>query len=372
MNHLSIVENKKKKNPSLDPLQQKFNQLQKQVEMLQKKHKDTEVILDKHMTFHLTHIQPLEMQMCDFWKEQIKTIYKHAGNRKVFSRQATRSIFSILSNLFYNLSSNSNTFGMDEELSTIFKEVEGISYDDVLSNATAEIQSMVEELFTSKGINVDLTGFNYKGTEEEILQRLLKLIEEQNSFSGEEEPKTKSKKELEKEQRVDQLENLQKKGLNSLYKQLAKAFHPDLEIDPVQKVEKEALMKKLTLAYEEHDLQTLLSLEMQWIKRSDTLKAQPSQDQLRHYNKILQEQVLTLQKDITSILMNPKYFSLHKYAQSSMERIGPSLAKELKTMQKTLSANEALTEGLQGYQAIEIIRNMIYKQERQMERDLSL
>ena len=372
MNHLSIVENKKKKNPSLDPLQQKFNQLQKQVEMLQKKHKETEIILDKHLVFHLTHIQPLEMQMCDFWRAQIKTIYKHAGNRKIFSRQAKRSIFDILSNLFLNIANKSNTFGMDEELSTIFKEVEGISYQDVIAESTAEIQDMIEDLFTSRGIHVDLTDFNYKGTEEEILQRLLKLIEEQNSFSGEEEPKVKSKKELEQEQREDQLENLQKKGLNSLYKQLAKAFHPDLETDPVQKVEKEALMKKLTLAYEENDLQTLLSLEMQWIKRSDTLKAQPSQDQLKHYNKILQEQVMTLQKDLSTILMNPKYFSLHKYSQSNIERIGPSLAKDLKTMQKTLSVNKTLAEGLQGHQAIEIIRNMIYKQERQMERDFYL
>lgn len=41
--------------------------------------------------------------------------------------------------------------------------------------------------------------------------------------------KPKTKKELIKEQKARELEILQNKGLNSIYKRLAKGLHPDLE-----------------------------------------------------------------------------------------------------------------------------------------------
>ena len=370
MNHLSIVENKNKKSPSLDPLQQKFKQLQKQLETVQKKYKDTEILMDSHLTFHVNHIQPLERQACDLLRAQIKNIYKHAENKKMFGKQARRSIFSILSNLFQDLNSKSDTLSLDEELSIIFKEVEGISYNDILSEHKEEIQSIVEELFTSKGINIDLTDFDYGGSQEEILERLFRTMQDQNSFSDEEKPK--SKKELEKEERAMQLENLQKKGINSLYKQLAKAFHPDLEIDPTQKAEKAVLMKQLTLAYEENDLQTLLLLEIQWLKKSNAEQIAPNPDQLNHYNKILQEQIEAVRKNTANIFMEPKYFTLQKYFRGALDQMETSMSKECKKMQKNISANKALAENLQGPQALGVLRNLIQKQERQTERDFYL
>ncbi|MES2199583.1 MAG: hypothetical protein V4489_05410 [Chlamydiota bacterium] len=372
MHHLSIVETKNKKKPPLNPLQRKFNQLQKQLETLQQKHKDNMMILDKHLSFHTTHIQPLETRICDLLKVKIKNIYKYADNRKIFSKLAKRSIFGILSDLFYNLHGKSNTFELDEELSTIFKQVEGSSYEDMMSEASGRVQEMVEELLSSEGLDVDLTGFDYKGSEEEILQRLFKVMAEQAGSSDEKEPKVKSKRELEKEQREDQLENLQKKGLNSLYKRLAKAFHPDLELDPKKKTEKESLMKQLTLAYEENDLHTLLSLEMQWMKKADELQIQPSSDQLNHYNKILQDQVSTLKKDIANVIFEPQYFSLRKYFQGNLAQMELFLTKDLKNLQKNIRSNETLVQELQGSKAIETIRNMVRKQEQKMERDFYL
>jgi hypothetical protein len=49
--------------------------------------------------------------------------------------------------------------------------------------------------------------------------------------------------------------------IKSLYRQLAKAFHPDVEPLEHLKVEKTSLMKKITAAYENQDLYGLLKLE---------------------------------------------------------------------------------------------------------------
>lgn len=371
MDHLPAIGPKKKQKPSSDPFHQKFNRLQKKLDTLQKKYNDTENVLDKHLSFHSSEIQPLERQMCNLWKDQIKSIYKHLDNKKAFNKQSRRSIFGLLSDLFYNLHNKPHAFEPDEELSSIFKEIAGISEEQIQSNRKNEIKNMVEDLFTSQGIDVDLSNFNYDGTEEEILQRLSKIMEEQSRFFNQD-PPPKSKKAMEQEQRKDQLENLQKKGLRSLYKQLAKAFHPDLEIDPILKAEKEIFMKQLSRAYEENDLQTLLSLEMQWLKKSDAIRFQPTQDELKHYNKILQEQVATLQMNIANIFAHPKYSPLHSYFEGNLEQLGSSLVKDLKKTQKNLRVNKEITEDLQGAQAIAIIQAMIRKQEKQWERNFYL
>jgi hypothetical protein len=52
-----------------------------------------------------------------------------------------------------------------------------------------------------------------------------------------------------------------KDEIKSLYRQLAKAFHPDIEPLEHLKIEKTSLMKKITAAYENQDLSGLLKLE---------------------------------------------------------------------------------------------------------------
>ncbi|MBS0627303.1 MAG: hypothetical protein JSS09_03725, partial [Verrucomicrobia bacterium] len=236
----------------------------------------------------------------------------------------------------------------------------------VVSDGFSDIREMIEEMCAEKGLDIDLTDFDLTGSQEEILNRLFEKIHEQKSFLEQDdgEPKIQSQKEQELELKRQQVENLQKKGMSSLYKQLAKAFHPDLEKDPELKIEKEILMKKLTAAYEENDLQTLLSLEIQWLSQSGTAKKELSPDQLKQYNKILSDQVMKLKHEIESISMNPKYFVLHDYNRGDLGLMGVFLSKDFKASQRKISANKKLTEQLQGPQAKQILQNMIRKQTR--------
>lgn len=364
MTNVAIIESEKKKKPPTNPLKKKFENLQKQIKSLEQKYKDDVALMDQHLTFYQQSLQPLHSELCTHLKDQIKIIYSHANDKKMFNKHEKRSVFNVLSNLFVEITTKSNSLGLEDDLSTIFKEVEGISYKEVMSNGFSDIKEMVEEMFAQKGVDIDLTDFDLTGSQEDILNRLFDKMHEQKSFFDQEdtEPEIKSQKELELELKEQQIDNLQKKGMNSLYKQLAKAFHPDLEKDPEQKIEKEILMKKLTSAYEENDLHTLLSLEIYWLSKSDTPKKDVDPDQLKQYNKILSDQVMKLKYEIESISSNPKYFVLHSYDRGSLEYLGLSLSKDFKASQKKLSTNKKLTEQLQSSQAKEIIRNMIRKQ----------
>jgi hypothetical protein len=70
----------------------------------------------------------------------------------------------------------------------------------------------------------------------------------------------------------------QQAELRSLYRELAKRFHPDLTTDPKQKPWREEMMAKVNLAYEANDLVALRALEQQVERPAQD--AEVSRDQL--------------------------------------------------------------------------------------------
>jgi len=88
-------------------------------------------------------------------------------------------------------------------------------------------------------------------------------------------------------------------------------------------------MKKLTVAYENQDLHTLLSLEITWMNRiaSNGSKShlQNAGEQLNIYNALLKDQVQSLQEELDYLFRHPRYFDmrhiLNGYRRSSILEI---------------------------------------------------
>src|SRR5205823_6427352 len=96
-------------------------------------------------------------------------------------------------------------------------------------------------------------------------------FEQQNAASDEdpfqqpERPKTK--RQMEKEALRRNAEEVRKKSISTIYKQLARILHPDLEPDAALRERKVVLMQQLTAAYRDNDLHTLLRMELEWIQK---------------------------------------------------------------------------------------------------------
>ena len=88
---------------------------------------------------------------------------------------------------------------------------------------------------------------------------------------------------------------------------MAKVLHPDTESDPAEKLLKEELMKKLTVAYQEKDLPTLLKLEMEWVGAECHDVDKLSDEKLKLYISSLKDQVNELEDEKYSILRHPRY-----------------------------------------------------------------
>jgi len=125
--------------------------------------------------------------------------------------------------------------------------------------------------------------------------------------------KKKTKKQLAQEGKEKEMEAARKKDISSLYKQLAKAFHPDLETDETLKKGREEMMKQLTVAYDNNDLHTLLKLELEWIKKEESNLDKLSADKLAIYNEVLREQVIELHFQMEELTEHPRYEPLLRY-----------------------------------------------------------
>ena len=85
------------------------------------------------------------------------------------------------------------------------------------------------------------------------------------------------------------------RSVRALYMDLVKALHPDREPDEAEKLRKTELLKQVTTAYQANELLTLLRLQLELQHIDQSHLENLAEDQLRHYNKLLREQVRELE-----------------------------------------------------------------------------
>src|SRR5690606_8850986 len=121
---------------------------------------------------------------------------------------------------------------------------------------------MSDELKQAYDIDLDLCDF--EDSPEGFAKFQEKLREEMSKKEAQEANKSssshkKTKKQLEKEGIKKEEEILQLKSIRNIYISLVKVLHPDTNSE-LENAQKEELMKRVTKAYSEKDLPTLLKL----------------------------------------------------------------------------------------------------------------
>jgi len=309
-----IITNQPKQ--TLSKQQQTFNRLVKKIEKLQADLEKTTYSLQQKLDFYLKHIYPLEQKEVILLKELVRCLYSFYRENHLFSRNDQAVLGEIISIQLHNIFQLEQT-EPDDELKEIFKAVEKIDYDVAAAEGLDGMKQEMQSIFEDMGVDFNINDMDREMTEEEILKKVETL---KNQFRQQQAKSTetgkKTKKQLEKEANEKKLEEARAKSINSIYKQLVKIFHPDLEQDPDLRLQKEELMKKLTTSYKSGDLHTLLKLELQWIQKEGTNVDRLSDDKLALYNESLKEQADDLEAEISQILHHPRYQPLYQYAIS--------------------------------------------------------
>ncbi len=346
---------------TLNEDQMTFRRLKNQLETLKEKERKRQTELDQGLLFYHEKIRIEEEKIDRALEERIHYAYQLYKTAKSFSKRELNALRELILIDIDSLLKSAGIHGMPKKVEEIGKALGWKGAEATLKDELDPMIEEIETMFASQGIKIDLSHVDVKDSEEEIIR---KLFEQVNTGMDEKEnlsPKQSAKK-SNKQQKI---EELQKKSMNAIYKQLAKALHPDLEFDPEKKAKKEEQMKRLTLAYENGDLPTLLELEQEWVDSSSRHSAIESSEQLKIYNGILRQQIGVIKDRIEMLFLHPRYLPIQQFYEDRFTGIA-SLREVYQDMRTDLESIESFIDQLKSPQAEKILKRTL-QQERAMQ-----
>lgn len=292
--------------------QQAFNRLTQKIERLHKDIEKKQLQFDAALKMYGSEVHPIKNRLAEY-RRQLVTILWDVFKSKKLSKADQQPLKKILKDHVQELCSQMEG-GPDEDLKKMFTELEGESFEKVLQREKEMIKDEMADLFEEMDIDLDMDGMDMNDEKSmaekmaEIQQKLFERQEkEQEKFERRKKKKRLTPKQEETERMRQAVEEMKQKNISTIYKQLAKLFHPDLEQDEGRKAEKEILMKELIAAYELKDLHALLTLELKWIHKENDHLESLSDEKLNIYLQILREQARDLEHEIYNMFQQPRY-----------------------------------------------------------------
>lgn len=336
--------------------QKTFNRLIKTVQNLQAKQKATIRDIDLALQFYYDTIKPNEAVLSQHLIERIKIAYQLYKTPKALAKR-DRELFKMwLTAEIKQVCSMNEQSQMPDDIKKIFKEITGSHYEEDLA---ADIEMLQNKFQNEFGMDVDLSDIDLQGSQDDILRNIFFKMG-QAAFQKKEnsqEPR-KTKKQLEKESKRQAIIDMQTKSLQTMYKQLVRVLHPDLERDNQKRIWKEELMKKLTVAYEKNDLYSLLTIEMEWMNACTGKVRSQTDEDLKIYNAILKDQIKELQMNIDMLFMHPRNLPIQKFYANGFDGIS-SLKKKATALKKFIKEIQDTLPALQTPQAKTILKKIV-------------
>ena len=346
----------------LSKKQKEFNKLIQKLERLNAEKERLVAQLDYGINYYLANIHPLEQRIVELRNTCAKGFFALYGDAKNFSGSNKKVLRSVIENCIDEILTLSDT-EPDDEIKAIMEAIIGVSFEQMKKADMEMMKAEMEMMFDVMGIDVDLEELNGNLTQEDLMRKTKEIEEQFLAKKAEQEAqqsaRKKTKKQLEREEKEKLMEDARKKNIGTIYKQLAKALHPDREADPLLRLQKEELMKALTVAYEKNDLHTLLKLEMEWLKKEDGDIETLTDDKLGIYNEVLKEQVWALQMEIEEAKGNPRYEPLHRYADNPARITQARLRDEVGQCRLVIDQLEYDAKSLMGKDALKFTKELI-------------
>lgn len=322
----NVINLETKKNSKNGSVRDTFNRLSRRIEKLKQDVEKQQQQFDEALAFYHSHVEPERNRLARKLEECIKIIFHYYKSVKKLNTEDKELLKAALLHQIEQLFSLVPYAETDREIGEIFQNLQGFSYEEIVKDEFEEGRQMIQSMFAEKGIDVDLSDldFNPNDAPEDIMRKVFqKMVDNpslKESFQEYKEKKVesnpKSKRALQKEIEAQKLADLQKQGIGTIYKQLVKVFHPDLESCPDKKLHKAELMKKLTGAYENNDLYTLLSLQLEEFNQ-EVRYSEPPETTLKIYNTLLQDQIDELKQTLGTQILHARYFNIYQHVKDS-------------------------------------------------------
>lgn len=318
----------------LSPAQAQFNKLMKKLETARKNHQQEQRRLDQLLATCTLRLLPLVETMHRLSFQMLNLGYAAMAEIKLTARRRG-ALTDLLRHKALDLSMDSCGLSeveltrLDELLALLAgAESEKVGEEEAQA-AFEQLRGMMENAAREAGVELDLSDLDLHGDPAEferiLMQRLEAAIQEEAKTTAASNKKARkpTKAQLKKEQQQKEAEEARSRDLKSLYKQLAKVLHPDLEPDPERRLHKEEWMKRLTTAHAEGDLRELLAIEMEWLGEEASNLTAATDEKLKVYCGVLKEQIDEMKYRTRMLIQEPQYMPMSRFMHPYFGSIRP-------------------------------------------------
>ena len=220
---------------------------------------------------------------------------------------------------------------MDEDIKAIFDKHSEESFDDMKADGEEQGKEYLAQMLKNQfGVDIDPDDIENLDDPFNNPKLFEKITEAQEKHKAQAEEKadqkaefdanrTKSDREIKKEERLKAAQTAISKTTKQIYMDLVRNFHPDTEADETKRLWKTEIMQQITVAYGDDDYIKLLELQMTLLEDRDNAVEKLDDKELRYFNDALKLQVDDLQSQLqmNSPAMNPMFpgaqlFSLNR------------------------------------------------------------
>ena len=300
----------------LSPAQIEFNRLMAQLETARAKFERERVRLDRIMDALTHQLMPLieETHRLDF--ELILHLQNALSTYKLNKRRR-ESLEDLLRERARDLVADSCGLA-PAQLEALQKLMEEIdpgwidSESEEMGEGFDYLRAMMEETAREAGLEVDLSDIDLRQNPEEGMRKLHERLAAAKAAAARPLSRKQTKSQIERARKQRAVEEAKQRDLKTIYKQLAKVLHPDLETNPDLRANKEEWMKRLTSAHAAGDLRELLRIEMEWLGEEASNLAAAGDEKLKVYSLILKEQIDDVKSRTFTLKDEPQYSSLRR------------------------------------------------------------
>jgi len=319
--------------------QKAFNTLIKQIEKRRARLSAWEAAMPAFHRKYVSDFAPLEQTSTDLRTKLVHRL-DQAYAQNDLTKSERRTIADLISDLTGELVAQSD----DPELKSIYNRYSESDFD---SEAAAELDDMKSALEAMLGVelgdDVDMS------SPEDVLQRAhaqMEQLQAQDALENQAREARRAKRKktprqlaAEAREQVEQAEL--SLSIREVYRKLASALHPDRETDPQERERKTTLMQRANQAYSKNSLLQLLELQLELEHIDQSAINNIGEDRLKHYNKILKEQVGELDHEILHVENGFKHsYGIPPFIEVSPGTIMRNLAADIFSLQESLDALE--------------------------------
>lgn len=330
---------------SLSKAQKKFNSLSKKIDAQKKRLQDWQDTLPTYRQRFHSEYQPFVERYMQC-RVDLVHLFDAAYHDSFFKKTDKAKLKALILDLSGDLIHEGR-----EELKVIYNRYNDLDFDveseEMNSSISQAMKSLFAEMYDMEfDENVDFSSF--ENVQEAIEAKRQAEQAREAHRKSKQQPRKKTTKQLEKEAREKEDAQNTSKSIQEVFRKLVTVLHPDREPDETERERKTALMQRVNDAYRKKDLLLLLALQLE-VEQIDQQKLNTlADDRLKHFNKILQDQLNELEQEIEEIEFPFRMqLNMSPYAKLSPESILKSLSMNIRDIQFTIQEKQKELDALQ-------------------------